>query len=94
MIPDLGNLLGRFGAETVLALAIPAILLADLLGRRGGRGSHATWAGILALVVALLLALFQESASGALLTKLLVADGLITRGRTAVGEVLPFTTSP
>ncbi len=73
MIPDLGNLLGRFGAETVLALAVPAILLADL---RGKRGSLATATGVLALVLALLLALFQESASGALLTKLLVADGL------------------
>ncbi len=73
MAPDLGNLLGRFGAETVLALAIPAILLADL---RGKRGSRATWTGIVALVAALVLVLFQPSDSGALLTKLLVADGL------------------
>lgn len=73
MPQDLSNLLARFGAETVLALAIPAILLADLRGRSGSR---ATWTGIAALVLALLLVLFQESASGAMLTKLLVADGL------------------
>jgi len=76
MVPDLGNLLGRFGAETVLALAIPAILLADLVGGRGRRGANATAVGLLALVAALLLVLFQGAADGAILTKLLVADGL------------------
>jgi NADH-quinone oxidoreductase subunit N len=73
MIPDLSNLLTRFGAETVLALAVPAILLADL---RGQRGSRATWVGIGALIAALVLVLFQKAAPGAMLTKLLVADGL------------------
>jgi len=76
MIPDLGNLFSHFGAETVLALAVPAILLADLFGRRARAGAAATVTGILALAAALLLALFQKSAPGALLTKLLVADGL------------------
>ncbi len=73
MIPDLSNLLGRLGAETVLALAIPAILLADLRGRSGAR---ATATGVLALVLALLLVLFQGSGPGETLTRLLVADGL------------------
>jgi NADH-quinone oxidoreductase subunit N len=74
MIPDLSNLLGRFGAETVLALAIPALLLADLLG--GRRSTRAATTGFAALFLALVLALFQESAPGEMLTRLLVADGL------------------
>jgi NADH-quinone oxidoreductase subunit N len=76
MVPDLSNLLSHFGAEVVLALAIPAILIADLVGVRGRRGANASAVGLLALAAALLLALFQDAGSGVLLTKLLVADGL------------------
>jgi NADH-quinone oxidoreductase subunit N len=73
VIPDLSNLFSRFGAEVVLALAVPAVLLADLLG---GRARAAAWTGLGALALALLLALFQESAPDAMLTRLLLGDGL------------------
>jgi NADH-quinone oxidoreductase subunit N len=75
-IPDLSALFARFAAETVLALAVPAVLLADLLAGPKRREHAAGVVGLLALVAAFFLALLQPSAEGAFLTKLLRADGL------------------
>ena len=75
-IPDLSALFSRFGAETVLALAVPGVLLADLLAGREKRENVAGVVGLAALAVAFFLALFQPSGENAALTKLLRADGL------------------
>jgi len=75
-IPDLSALLSRFGAEVVLALAIPVLILADLFAGKKRRENAASVVGLLALVVAFFLALCQPSAQDAMLTRLLRADGL------------------
>ncbi|MGH7162489.1 MAG: NADH-quinone oxidoreductase subunit N, partial [Planctomycetota bacterium] len=75
-IPDLAPLLQSFGAEAVLSLAIPAILLADLFAGRARREAVAGAVAVLALVAAFLLALAQPASEGAVLTRLLRADGL------------------
>ena len=75
-IPDLSALFTHFGAETVLALAIPVMIVADLIAGRSRRERVATWLGVGALVVAFLLALFQPHAVDATLTRMLRADGL------------------
>jgi len=74
-IPDLSAIFSRFGAEAVLTLAVPLLIVADLLaGAR--RKQVAATIGLLALVVAFFLALAQPSATDAMLTKVLRADGL------------------
>jgi len=75
-IPDLSALFARFGAEAVLTLAIPAVLVADLLAGPARREKTAAWLSLGALVVAFLLAWQQDYAPDAMLTKLLRADGL------------------
>jgi len=76
LIPDLTGLFSHFGAEVVLALGIPAVLVVDLVAGRAGRERAAAWAGTGTLLLALALGLLQKHAPGAMLTKLLVGDGL------------------
>jgi len=75
LIPDLSALFTRFLAESVLVLAIPLVILADLFSGRERRDAAASAVGLGALVVAFFLALWQP-ADGTLLTRLLRADGL------------------
>jgi NADH-quinone oxidoreductase subunit N len=75
LVPDLSALLSRFLAETILALAVPAILLADLLAGRARREGVAGVVALFALLAAFAAALLQP-ADGELLTKLLRSDGL------------------
>ena len=74
-IPDLGAIFSHFGAEAVLSLAIPVIILADILTAPEKRSKITGTIGMIALGVAFVLALLQPS-DGQMLTKLLRADGL------------------
>ncbi len=73
-IPDLSALFSHFMAESILVIAIPVIVVADLLGKPEGRDRRAHSVALVALVTAFLVALFQPT--GAHLTALLRADGL------------------
>ena len=75
-IPDLSAIFTNFAAEAVMVIAVPVLIVADLMSRREKKESVAGVIGLLALIVAFFLALFQESGDGVLLTKLLRADGL------------------
>jgi NADH-quinone oxidoreductase subunit N len=74
-IPDLSALFTRFGAEAILTLAIPVVIVADLLAGRARREQVAVTISVVAFVLAFLVALVQPSGD-AILTKLLRADGL------------------
>jgi len=75
-IPDLSALLSHFAAEMVLALAIPVVLVADLLAGRAGKERVSGFIGFGALALAFALTLLQPAGTDVLLTKLLRADGL------------------
>jgi NADH-quinone oxidoreductase subunit N len=75
-IPDLSALFSRFGAEAILTLAIPVLIVADLLAGRARREQVAVTVSVLAFVLAFLVALAQPGGGGAMLTQLLRADGL------------------
>jgi NADH-quinone oxidoreductase subunit N len=75
-IPDLSALFSHFGAEAILTLAIPVLIVADLLAGRERREQVAVTVAVLAFVLAFLVALFQPSGGDAMLTSLLRADGL------------------
>jgi len=75
-IPDLSGLMGHFGAEVLLALAIPGLLLLDLLAPRAKREYVSGAVAVAALLGALFLCLMQPAAADAAVTKLLRADGL------------------
>jgi len=76
LIPDLSPLFSHFLAETLLCLAIPVIILADLFAGPERRERVATVLGLGALALAFLVAVWQPYSDGALLTKTLRADGL------------------
>jgi len=73
-IPDLSALFSHFLAESILVVAIPVIVLGDLLARPDARDRRSQALGLVALVAAFLAALFQPT--GQDLTTLLRADGL------------------
>ena len=75
-IPDLSALFSHFGAEAILTLAIPVLIVADLLAGRARREQVAVTVAVSAFVLAFLVALAQPSGGGASLTTLLRADGL------------------
>jgi len=75
-IPDLSALFSHFGAEAILTLAIPVLIVADLLAGRARREQVAVTISVVAFVLAFLVALAQPSGSDAILTRLLRADGL------------------
>jgi len=72
---DLGSLFGHFLAETILILAIPAILFVDLKVGRGRRDEWAARIGLSALCAAFFLALLQP-ASGEGVAALFVGDAM------------------
>ncbi|MHC4848010.1 MAG: NADH-quinone oxidoreductase subunit N [Planctomycetota bacterium] len=61
---NLGSLFSHFMAETILILAIPAILFVDLKVGKEKRDEWAAKIGLLALCAAFFLALFQDATSG------------------------------
>ncbi|MHC4972108.1 MAG: NADH-quinone oxidoreductase subunit N [Planctomycetota bacterium] len=75
-IPDLSALFSHFGAEAILTLAIPVLIVADLLAGRARREQVAVTVSVVAFVLAFLVALWQPSGGDAMLTSLLRADGL------------------
>jgi len=75
-LPDLSGLGGRFLGEVVLALAIPALLLGDLFASRERRPLVSGALALAALAAAFFLVLAQPAAEGAVVGKLLRADGL------------------
>ena len=60
---NLGSLFSHFMAETILILAIPAILFVDLKVGKGKRDEWAAKIGLLALCAAFFLALIQDTTS-------------------------------
>lgn len=74
-IPDVSALFSHFGAEVVLALGIPLLLVADLFTRRNKESVTGALSLVL-LTVAFVLGLWQDSSSSVGLTSLLRADGL------------------
>ncbi len=75
-IPDLSGLYGNFLGEVLLALAIPALLLADLFTARERRPIVAGALALAALAGAFFFVLVQPAVEGAVVGKLLRADGL------------------
>ena len=73
---DLGPVFRHFMAETILVLAIPIILLADLKVGRERRDEVAAKIGLLALVAAFFFALFQASGRSIVVAEIFRADGL------------------
>lgn len=77
LIPDLSTIFSHFLAEAILCLAIPVMIVADLLAGRGERRARIAGAiGMAALLAAFVVAAIQPAHSGAMLTKLLRADGI------------------
>ena len=76
LIPNLAPLFSHFLAETILCLAVPVIIVADLFAGPERREKVATVLGLGALALAFLVAVSQPFSDGAILTKTLRADGL------------------
>lgn len=76
LIPDLSGVLRHLGAETLLTLALPLILLADLFVGARRREYVSGCIAVVTLMAAFLLCLSQTSGTGAVVTKLIRADGL------------------
>lgn len=75
-IPDLSAIFSHFGAEAILVVAMPVVILADLFAGPARRERVAGVIGLGALLLAFFAALAQPSASDAVLTRLMRADGL------------------
>jgi len=75
-IPDLSGLLDHFLAEVVLCLAIPVILVVDLIVRKENREKTAGTLALFALLSAFILACMQSTGESIIVTKMLRADGL------------------
>jgi len=75
-IPDLSGLFAHFGAEMVLCIAAPLIVVADLVAGRARRNVVAGSLGLLALVVAFLVGALQPARDGTAVAVLLRADGV------------------
>ncbi|MHC4933486.1 MAG: NADH-quinone oxidoreductase subunit N [Planctomycetota bacterium] len=76
MIPDLSALFSHFLAETLLCIAVPVLLLADLLAGPARRERVTGTLGLLFLMAAFLAAVLQPAGADAMLTRTLRADGL------------------
>ena len=73
-LPDLGSLFSHFMAETILILAIPAILLVDLKVGREKRDEWAARIGLGALCAAFFMALLQGSAAKEGVAEIFIGD--------------------
>ena len=75
-LPDLGSFFGHFMAETILILAIPAILLVDLKVGKEKRDEWAARIGMLALCSAFFLALIQTASDKVGIAEIFVGDSM------------------
>ena len=76
MIPDLSGLLTHFGAEVVLCLGIPLVIVADLLVKPSARERVAGSLAFVVMLVAFFLAVTQDASASGVVSKMLRADGL------------------